>query len=187
MTDQQRWQAVLHSDKTKDGAFFYAVRSTGIFCRPSCRSKPPLRENIRFFSNAQQAMESCYRPCKRCRPYLLAYAPVRELAQLAKQLMDDNVGLAETMRELGVTPGHLAEVFRSQYGVTPAAYMNHLRLKTARKFLEDTPIPIIEVAALAGYESLSAFYRFFRQHTGMTPAAYRKQCTQHPGKLEAKQ
>ena len=86
LTDNEKWDAVVHCDPTYDGQFFYGVKTTGIFCRPSCKSKTPLRENVEFFDEAAVASARGMRPCKRCRPDLLDYAPTRELLSKIKAI-----------------------------------------------------------------------------------------------------
>ena len=84
MTEDEMYEAVITNDANYDGLFFYAVKSTGIFCRPSCRSKKPLRENVCYFSYAGEAMKAGFRPCKRCRSDLLSYHPMEEIAGMVK-------------------------------------------------------------------------------------------------------
>lgn len=79
MTDRQRWQAVLDNDRRYDGTFFYGVASTGIFCRPSCPSRPPRRDRVRFFPTADAALAAGFRPCKRCRPDLTDFPRAKTL------------------------------------------------------------------------------------------------------------
>lgn len=78
------WQAVLHNDASYDGIFFYGVRTTGIYCRPSCKSKLPKRENVCFFTSSEQARKEGFRPCKRCHSDLIDYQPMRSL-KMSKQ------------------------------------------------------------------------------------------------------
>lgn len=184
MTDEEKWKAVSENDEGYDGAFLYAVKSTCIFCRPSCRSKVPRRDNVIFFENNLQAKEAGYRPCKRCRPDLLEYKPVKEIAEKAKQLMDlyyaDNQILKQELTELGITGHRRVEIFKEQYGITPSVYLNSLRLKQAKAKLTNTDEDIVEIAYSVGFHSLSAFYHFFRKSAGASPASYRKDNT--PGK-----
>ncbi len=81
MTQDEMWLAVSQNDASADGLFFYAVSSTGVFCRPSCKSRRPKRENVRYFKTAEQAMAAGFRPCKRCRSDLADYRPVRDIAE----------------------------------------------------------------------------------------------------------
>lgn len=80
MTEDEMYKAVLSNDENYDGIFFYAVKSTGIYCRPSCKSKPPLRDNICFFESAEDAKAAGFRSCKRCRSDLLEYHPIKDIA-----------------------------------------------------------------------------------------------------------
>lgn len=115
MTEQEMWEAVQNSDANYDGLFFYAVKTTGIFCRPSCKSKPPKHENICYFSSAKQARLAGYRPCKRCRSDLLEYQLMRDIAAEMKQKLDK----AEPLKDIGLTKRRMTEVFKQEYGVTP--------------------------------------------------------------------
>ncbi|MDR2756488.1 MAG: hypothetical protein LBC20_12345 [Planctomycetaceae bacterium] len=77
MTDDQKWEAVLNNDERYDGLFFCGVKTTKIFCRPSCKAKTPLKKNVEYFENPKQAEKAGYRACKRCRPDLLECQPVK--------------------------------------------------------------------------------------------------------------
>lgn len=178
MTLKEKWNAVKQNDETCDGMFFYAVKTTGIFCRPSCKSRLPKRDNVEFFDTSDEALEAGYRPCKRCRPDLLEYKPVKEVAEKAKQLIDNFFAakheLDEEIRRLGVTQHRMIRIFKEQYGVTPSEYMNELRIHEAKSRLAATGESIIDIAYSVGFNSLSAFYRLFRRMTGVSPANYRK-------------
>lgn len=176
MTDEEMWRAVVRSDGRYDGRFYYAVKTTGIFCRPSCRSKPPRRENVVYFKTARQALAAGFRPCKRCRSDLAEYQPLRQIAEEAKQRIDSAEELDDSRRwaGAGLTPRRQAAIFKQEYGLTPKAYSDTLRLERAKAVLTETEEKIIDVAAMAGFSSLSAFNRFFKKQTGLTPSAYRK-------------
>lgn len=165
------WRASSESDAAFDGAFFYAVRSTGVFCRPSCKSRVPMRENVLFFQTADAARAAGFRPCKRCRPDLPTYQPIREIAEEAKAALDAGRGLDA----LGVSPRRLSGIFKHAYGATISAYAGELRLKEAKRLLAETDMPIVDVADAVGFGALSAFYRFFKRGAGQTPAAYRRE------------
>lgn len=179
MTQDEMWRAVCENDAACDGLFFYAVESTGIFCRPSCKSKQPKRENVRFFDSAQQAHAAGFRPCKRCRSDLAEYQPMRDMARCARDLIDATFAAGcdctAELRQLGLSRHRLAEIFVAVYGVTPAEYLAGLRLTKATQLLTDTNDPIVDVAYAAGFGGLSSFYRFFKGRTGLSPAAYRKE------------
>jgi AraC family transcriptional regulator, regulatory protein of adaptative response / methylphosphotriester-DNA alkyltransferase methyltransferase len=179
MTVEEKWKAVSNNDENYDGIFFYAVKSTGIFCRPSCKSKLPLRDNVSFYENGQDARKAGYRPCKRCRPDLLEYNPVKDIAKqsrkIIKQYFHTRDKLELEIKKLGVSDHRIAEIFKEEYGITFLEYMNSLRLDQVKKKLQNMDDDIVTIAYEVGFESLSAFYRFFRKYTGTSPAKYRKE------------
>ncbi|MDX9871879.1 MAG: Ada metal-binding domain-containing protein [Clostridia bacterium] len=179
MTQEEMWKAISENDASYDGMFFYAVKSTGIYCRPSCKSKRPKRENVCFFDTAEQARAAGFRPCKRCRSDLLEYRPMKEIAEKVKRLLDDSFcrscELNQELRQLGVSQRRMVEIFKEAYGVTLFEYMNNLRLEEAKRLLADTADEIIDIAYSIGFGGLSSFYRFFKNSTGLSPAAYRRE------------
>ena len=170
MTENEMWEAVQRSDESYDGLFFYAVKTTGIFCRPSCRSKPPKRENLCYFASGEEARAAGFRPCKRCRSDLLEYQPMRDIAAEIKARLDKAASLAD----VGLTPRRMTDIFKQEYGVTPKAYAVARRLHAAKQLLAGTQEKVIDVAAQSGFSSLAVFNRFFKQQTGQTPTQYRK-------------
>jgi AraC family transcriptional regulator of adaptative response / methylphosphotriester-DNA alkyltransferase methyltransferase len=179
MTDDEKLDAFLRHDASYDGLFFIAVKTTGIYCRPSCKSKPPKRENFLFIDTGDEARAAGFRACKRCRPDLLEYQPIRDIAEKAKKLIDEAFRekrkLDTQLRDIGVTQHRITEIFKEQYGVTLFEYMNRLRLEEAKRLLLKTNNEIINIAYSVGFESLSAFYRFFKNGAGQSPAAYPKE------------
>ena len=175
------WRAVVECDTTYDGRALYAVKTVGVYCRPSCRSRTPLRRNVRFFEFATDAEAAGFRACKRCRPDLPDYAPMAELAEQARRLIDEHFAqreqLSAQMRGLGVTPNHLAAVFKRQFGVPPTSYLNAKRTEHACRLLRETDVPIVEIAFEVGFSSLSAFYTFFKRSVGTAPKGYRTSAT----------
>ena len=171
------WEATIECDNEYDGKFFYAVKTVGVYCRPSCKSRTPLRKNVRFFETNENAEKAGFRPCKRCRPDLPDYAPMLELAEKTKRLIDgyfhERERLATEMKRLGISANHLSTVFKQHYGLSPLGYFNQKRFEYAKKLLAETDQPIIDVAGEIGFDSLSAFYAFFKRHTGITPKNYR--------------
>ena len=177
MTDDQRWQAVAANDRRFDGVFFYGVTSTGVFCRPSCPSRPPRRDRVQFFPSAQAAIAAGFRTCKRCRPDLAAFTPGRDIAGEAMGLLHrhfrDPAALTAGLDGLGLSRRRLTELFRQTYGTTPGACLTALRLSEACRLLRQTDLSVAHVAGEAGFESLSAFYRVFRWELGCSPGTYR--------------
>lgn len=187
LTQDVMWNAVVACDKGCDGEFFYAVKTVGVYCRPSCRSRTPLQKNVCYFATAQDAENAGFRPCKRCRPDLLDYAPVVELARQTKSLMDDYFSereqLTAKMRRLGVSSSHLAVIFKQQYGMVPSQYLSQIRIDYAKRLLAETNAPIITIAGDVGFDSLPSFYGFFRSKTGTTPKEYRSTHSSLGGKV----
>jgi AraC family transcriptional regulator of adaptative response/methylated-DNA-[protein]-cysteine methyltransferase len=177
LNDEEMWEAVRNCDASFDGQFFYGVKTTGIYCRPSCKSKLPKRENVVFFGTREEAEKAGFRPCKRCRPDLLQYDPAAELSERTKDLLDrhynDRVKLGRDMKDMGVSRKHLTEIFKEQNNITPSEYLIQVRIAAARQMLQEgSSIP--DAAGMAGYDNLSEFYDHFRRQTGMTPARYRQ-------------
>lgn len=183
MTEQEMWEAVLQNDSNYDGVFFYGVKTTGIYCRPSCKAKQPKRENSCFFQTAAEARAAGFRPCKRCRSDLLEYHPMREIAEQVKAKIDHGfTGQQKINRELtetGLSIRRAVDVFKAEYGMTPKAYSDSLRLKEAQRLLLHTDTKVIDIAYQVGFGSLAAFYNFFKKETGKTPGAYRKEGMQY--------
>ncbi|MDF2500254.1 MAG: transcriptional regulator with only domain, AraC family [Anaerosporomusa subterranea] len=178
LTNQEKWNAVIHNDPSYDGVFFYGVKTTGIFCRPSCKSKQPLKANVVFFDTIAQAYAHRLRPCKRCRPDLLEFRPMLDLLEKAKHIFDtyfnDRHKLATEIKELGVSQNHFIQLFRKQFTMTPVEYVNKLRVEKAMQLLGNTDTTILNIAMLSGFGSLSTFYDFFKKHVRLTPKEYRK-------------
>ena len=178
MTREEMLRAVAENDAQYDGAFAYAVKTTGVYCRPSCTSRRPKPENILLFSSPAEAEDAGFRPCKRCRPDLAVYQPVRELAREMKAVVEsgflEKAAMFDKLKGLGVTPKRAIEIFKAEYGVTPGAYADSLRIAEARRRLLETDAPVLDIAFALGFESLSAFYALFGKTMETTPAAFRK-------------
>lgn len=178
MTEAARWRAVAENDSRFDGVFVYAVPSTGIFCRPSCPSRLPRRETVRYFQSSELALQAGFRPCKRCRPDLLTYDPGRETAEEAAAILvrysRDQEALEQALDNLGISRRRLGALFRIRFGTTISAYLTDLRVADACRQLRETPFSVGQIAVEVGFGSLSAFYRSFREQTGCAPADYRR-------------
>lgn len=186
LTDNEKWLAVVKCDNSYDGRFFYGVKTTGIFCRPSCKSKEPLRDNVEFFDGIEQAYAYGLRPCKRCRPDLIEYKPMQELTQKAKYIFDtcfdDPKKLSLELKNLGVSQNRLIKLFRQDFDMTPVEYINKLRVSKAKKLLKDSNEKILNTALLCGFGSLSSFYHVFKKQVGVTPGEYKKKISEDSGR-----
>ncbi|MCZ6861151.1 MAG: bifunctional DNA-binding transcriptional regulator/O6-methylguanine-DNA methyltransferase Ada [Alphaproteobacteria bacterium] len=174
--DARRWQLVLDHDGRQDGAFVYAVRSTGIYCRPSCPSRRPARRFVEFYEVPQAAEAKGFRACKRCRPERVASAdPHLKSVRAACAYIDDNpermVSLSELSERVGLSPSHLQRLFKRLVGISPRDYADARRLARFRVAVrggDDVTGALYE----AGYGSASRLYERAGSHLGMTPASY---------------
>jgi len=168
------WAAFLSRDPRWDGRFVAAVRTTGIFCRPTCTCRKPLRRNVRFFRSPAAATRAGYRPCKRCRPELAGGASEadRRLAGRALALMRQAPGEAwpveRLARALAMSPSSFARHFRAGAGSTPARALAAIRMGRAEALLRRGD-RVLDVALALGFGSGSAFARAWRRHRGRAP------------------
>src|SRR5262245_33718182 len=169
------WRAVLARDGRADGAFFFAVRSTSIYCRPSCPARRPLRANTLFFQTRQDAEREGYRPCRRCKPNEIPASAliVQRAAQILETELDDPVSVTTLARKLGVRTGVLRRAFRQQTGLNPKELSAALRLKKFKKLLRQGN-NIADALYATGYGSTSRVYERSDAQLGMTPATYQK-------------
>src|SRR3954469_23473219 len=178
----QCYRALCTHDARFDGRFFVGVGSTGIYCRPVCTARTPLRRNCAFFPSAAAAEARGFRPCLRCRPELApGFSTVdaqRRLAQAAASRIEDGTlaesGLEEVAARLGVTSRHLRRVFGEEFGVSPIESAQTQRLLLAKRLLTDTVLPVIDVAMASGFLSLRRFNHLFRTRYRMTPGELRR-------------
>jgi AraC family transcriptional regulator of adaptative response/methylated-DNA-[protein]-cysteine methyltransferase len=178
---KDRWKAIRTRDHHYDGAFVFAVRSTGIYCRPSCPSRRPRPEQVVFFPAPDAAEREGFRPCRRCRPRAGARHLQAEFVQRLCRLIETKVAahpdelltLGSLGAEVSMSPHHLERVFKRAMGITPRQYADAqrlLRLKTQLKKGDDVTTALYE----AGYGSSSRIYERAPAHLGMTPATYRR-------------
>jgi AraC family transcriptional regulator of adaptative response/methylated-DNA-[protein]-cysteine methyltransferase len=173
--DERCWRAVIERDRNADGRFVYAVRTTGIYCRPSCPSRRARRENVSFFATPAAAMAAGYRPCKRCRPdggedgrAALITAACRYIEQA-----EVTPSLAEVAAHVGLSSFHFHRLFKAGTGLTPRAYAAAHRGERVRRALERGSA-VTTALYDAGYNSNGRFYAEADELLGMAPSAYRR-------------
>ncbi|WP_193096193.1 DNA-3-methyladenine glycosylase 2 family protein [Brevibacterium sp. FME17] len=177
LTTDQCYQAVAGRDRRFDGMFFTAVRSTGIFCRPSCPARTPLRKNVDFYQTAAAATEAGFRACKRCRPDASPNSPewdtradvTARAMRLIQDGLVDRAGISGLASALGYSPRQLGRVLQSELGVGPLAIARTERIRTARTLVESTTLSMSEVAFAAGFASIRQFNDTFRAVYSSTP------------------
>lgn len=165
------YQAILNKDTSFEGVFFTAVKTTGIFCRPSCRARKPKKENVEFFSTVREAITKGYRPCRVCNPM----ENLHETPPQIKQLMDDlnndpSLKIRDRdLRQRKLEPNGVRRWFLKHYGLTFHAYQRMLRINTAFKRIQEGQT-VTDAAFNMGYDSLSGFGDSFRTVFGFSPS-----------------
>jgi AraC family transcriptional regulator of adaptative response / DNA-3-methyladenine glycosylase II len=181
------WQAIEAEDPRFDGWFFCGVKTTGIYCRPSCPARTPKRENVRFFLSAAAAQSAGFRACKRCRPDATPGSPEWDLrADLVGRAMRsiadgvvDREGVGGLAARLGYTERHVHRQLVAVVGAGPLALARAQRAQTARILLETTTLSISSVAFAAGFQSVRQFNATIREVFAMTPSALRARTHLH--------
>jgi len=173
MTDDQRWEAVERRDRSLDGRFFFGVATTGVYCRPSCPARRPLRRNVRFYSTSQEAERDGLRPCLRCRPLESGAEGIRDLCRYIEAHADERIDLADLAARSGLSRFHLQRTFKAAVGVTPKEYVEACRVKTLKRGLRHAK-DVTEAVYEAGFGSSSRVYERADTRLGMTPNQYRR-------------
>ncbi|MCC6952721.1 MAG: bifunctional DNA-binding transcriptional regulator/O6-methylguanine-DNA methyltransferase Ada [Deltaproteobacteria bacterium] len=174
--DERRWNSVVSRDRSADGRFFFAVQTTGVYCRPSCASRLARRENVSFFETTEDAERAGYRPCKRCRPDQSS-ANVDAVALMLKacrfiEASEETPPLAQLATLVGLSPEYFQKTFRKLIGVSPKEYAIALRSEKVRQELA-TAESVTSAMYSAGFNSSGRFYDNAEKILGMTPTAYR--------------
>jgi AraC family transcriptional regulator, regulatory protein of adaptative response / methylated-DNA-[protein]-cysteine methyltransferase len=179
MLDQgNSWEAVQKRDKSRDGSFFYGVVTTGVYCRPSCPSRRPLRKNVRFYASAGDAERDGLRPCLRCRP-LVAPGPdpaaelIRGMCRYIEKRSDEPLKLEDLGTQAGMSPSHFQRTFKGIVGLSPKQYLDAARLRKLKKGLKQSG-DVTKAVYEAGYGSSSRVYERTDTQLGMTPNQYRQ-------------
>lgn len=175
MQSVERWQLVLDRNPLADGQFVYGVRSTGIYCRPTCPSRRPRPDQVEFFETPSDAERAGYRSCRRCKPETRrprAQTVISACAYL-KANLDSKVTLDKVARHVGLSPFHLQRIFKEQTGVSPRQYQASLRAAMVRTSLRHAS-SVTESVYQAGFSSSSRFYESAGHNLGMSPSTWRK-------------
>ena len=174
MQPDLQWHHVIARDPRQDGHFVFAVRTTGIYCRPSCPSRRPRRDSVEFFATTQEAERAGYRACLRCKPTQISEQVQYVLR--ARQLLDnaeEALTLGQLSKQIGISPFHLQRLFKRATGLSPREYQSARRMqqiKTRLRKGEDVTTALYD----AGFSSPSRLYENSNQQLGMTPGAYRR-------------
>jgi len=174
--------ARLRRDAAYDGRFFIAVKTTGIYCRPVCPVRAPRTENVCFYPTAAAAERAGYRPCLRCRPetapFCAAWNGTRTTVARALKLIEagalDAGSVGDLAARLGIGPRHLTRLFRRHVGATPLETARTVRLQRAKRLLNETDLPMAEIATKAGFGSLRRFNAAFADLYARPPSSLRR-------------
>ena len=184
-------RARLARDPAYDGLFFTGVRTTRIYCRPVCPARPAKSENVVFFATAAAAERAGFRPCLRCRPETAPGSPawtgtattVARGMRLIEEGFLDHSSVDRLAEKLGIGPRHLLRLFLRHAGATPSQVAATRRVQRAKRLLDETTMPLSQVAFAAGFKSVRRFNDAFRITYGRPPSSFRKtparQATHH--------
>jgi AraC family transcriptional regulator of adaptative response/methylated-DNA-[protein]-cysteine methyltransferase len=177
LTGEERWQAIVDRNRAADGAFFFSVRTTGVYCRPCCGARLPRRENVAFHATPADAEAAGFRACLRCKPNLDrsddAQAKAVARACRAIEEAEEPPSLEALAKMVGQSPSHFHRVFKAATGVTPKAYADAHRGKRVRDELKRTGT-VTEAIYSAGFNSNGRFYAASDDLLGMTPKNFRE-------------
>jgi AraC family transcriptional regulator of adaptative response / DNA-3-methyladenine glycosylase II len=194
MDDDQRYQAAASKDARFDGVFFTAVRTTGIYCRPSCPAITPKRANVTFYPTAAAAQQAGYRACKRCRPDASPGSPdwnVRsDVAGRAMRLIADGIvdrdGVPGLAARLGYSSRQVGRVLAAEVGAGPLALARAQRARTARILVETTTLPMGDITFAAGFTSIRQFNATMLEVYDTPPSVLRERAERRRGSARAK-
>ncbi|MBI2995079.1 MAG: bifunctional DNA-binding transcriptional regulator/O6-methylguanine-DNA methyltransferase Ada [Gammaproteobacteria bacterium] len=171
-----RWAAVVGRDRAADGTFFYSVRTTGVYCRPSCGARRARPENVQFHASRAEAERAGFRPCKRCKPDQLALADqhAKKVVEICRfiESAEEVPTLDELARRAGMSTFHFHRIFKARTGLTPKAYAAAHRNRRVREKLARSST-VTEAIFDAGYNSSGRFYESSNRVLGMRPRDYR--------------
>lgn len=176
-------RARMSRDARFDGEFYFAVHTTGIYCRPICAARPPAEKNVSYYRSATLAAQAGFRPCLRCRPESAPDSPawngtsttVQRALQLIAQGALNSGSTGDLALRLGIGERYLRKLFEREVGVSPTALALNQRLLFAKKLLAETRLSITEIAFASGFGSLRRFNSAVQQQFGMPPSALRRQ------------
>ncbi|MBW5449134.1 helix-turn-helix domain-containing protein [Cohnella sp. CFH 77786] len=172
------YATMLRRDTAYDGIYYVGIVTTGIFCRPSCRSRLPKPENVRVYRSIEETRRAGFRACKRCKPDTPGRdGPDAELAgrvtDLIRRQYSENLTLGELAARLNVSPYHLQRVYKRTTGSTPAERLLRTRLEAAMDMLVRDDRPVTDISGAVGFRSPSHFSYVFRKAVGCSPIDYR--------------
>eukprot|EP00130_Batrachochytrium_dendrobatidis_P008269 XP_006683144.1 hypothetical protein BATDEDRAFT_14986 [Batrachochytrium dendrobatidis JAM81] len=175
---EEMWDRIIACDRKYDGLFFTAVKTTKIYCRPSCRSRKPKKINVEFYHNIETVEGAGFRPCKRCKPEI-GQSPqveiVRDTITFLVNHYKQCLTLKDIANQVGLSPFYLERLFKQETSETPRAYLEKIRIDKAAHLLKCTTMTNLEICYEVGFQSPSNFYKVFRDLKNCSPSEYRKE------------
>lgn len=173
----EMWEKIIACDRKYDGLFYTAVKTTKIYCRPSCRSRKPKKINVEFYLNINEVESAGFRPCKRCQPeveHSPHFSLVRNVIAFLVNRYKQSLELKDIADHVGVSPFYLERLFKQETLETPRTYLEKIRVDKAAHLLKNTEQTNLEICYEVGFNSPSNFYKVFRRLKNCSPSEYRK-------------
>lgn len=173
----EMWEKIIACDRKYDGLFFTAVKTTKIYCRPSCRSRKPKKMNVEFYYDIAEAEKAGFRACKRCQPEVGQSPQLEVVKNVITFLINhykQNLILKDIADQVGLSPFYLERVFKQETSETPRTYLEKIRIDKATHLLKSTSLTNLDICYEVGFRSPSNFYKVFRSLKHCSPSEYRK-------------
>ncbi|WNB91193.1 Ada metal-binding domain-containing protein [Bacillus sp. NEB1478] len=177
MSFEEKWDKIMECDRSYDGLFYTAVKTTKIYCRPSCRSRKPKKINVEFYRSLQECEAAGFRACKRCQPEIENCPQIDLVRKTCEYLVNHSnkkIVLQDIADHVGVSPFYLERLFKEEMKDTPREYLEKIRLDKAAFLLATSEKTNLEICYEAGFHSPSNFYKAFRKYKNCSPSEYRK-------------
>ncbi|MEH7336493.1 Ada metal-binding domain-containing protein [Neobacillus drentensis] len=178
----EMWEKIIACDRKYDGLFFTAVKTTKIYCRPSCRSRKPKKINVEFYYDIKEVEKAGFRPCKRCQPEV-EHSPhtglVKDVITFLVNHYKQNLVLKDIADFVGLSPYYLERIFKQETMETPRTYLEKIRIDRSLNLLKFTDLTNLEICYEVGFQSPSNFYKAFRNLKNCSPSEYRKNSKGH--------
>lgn len=175
---EEMWEKFVACDRAYDGLFYTAVKTTKIYCRPSCKSRKPKKINVTFYQTIQEAKQAGYRPCKRCQPDV-EQSPEIEIVRSISAFIVNHYKQPLTLKDIadavGLSPFYLTRIFKQETSGTPRMYLEKIRIDKAIHLLKYTDLTNLDICYEVGFQSPSNFYKVFHQRKKRSPNDYRKE------------
>ncbi|PKR84788.1 bifunctional transcriptional activator/DNA repair enzyme AdaA [Heyndrickxia camelliae] len=178
----EMWEKIMACDSKYDGLFFTAVKTTKIYCRPSCRSRKPKKVNVEFYQSIEDVEKAGFRACKRCQPDV-EHSPniglVRNVITFLINHYKQKILLQDIADHVGVSPYYLERLFKKETSETPRTYLEKIRVDKAAHLLKNTKLTNLDICYEVGFQSTSNYYKVFRNIKQCSPSEYRNKENQY--------